>query len=79
MSRGQLPFSWYVSEERVSWAIKHVSEKYRCDVQEVIVFEVVERLKAYFFIAPMPDCYRCGLLLRPNAVYPAYNWFPKEN
>lgn len=78
MSRGQLPFSWYVEDGLQQWAITHTAAKYSCDVQEVIVFEVVERPKAYFFIAPMNGVFRTGQLLRPSAVYPAYNWFPKE-
>lgn len=78
MSRGQLPFSWYCDEDKVQWAITHTALRYSCDVQEVVVFEVVEKPMACFFIAPQPGLYRTGMLMRPCAMYPAYNWFPIE-
>lgn len=78
LSRGQLPVSWYVDHERVAWAILHVAERYECEVREVIIFEVLEKPKGMFFIAPQIGVYRSGALMRPGCVYPAYNWFPKE-
>lgn len=78
LSRGQLPFSWYCTENRVSWSIEHVAQKYACSIHDVVVFEVVERPKAFFFIAAQLHVFRCGVILRPNAMYPAYNWFPFE-
>jgi len=78
MSRGQLPVSWWVDAERVGWAVKHVAVRYCCDIREVIVFEIAEKPRAYFFIAPQEGVHRTGQLLRPIAIYPAYNWFPGE-
>lgn len=78
-SRGQLPVSWYVEAACVMWAIEHVAVRYRCNEQEVIVFEVTEQLKAKFFIAPQVGVYRTSCLMRPSAIYPSYNWFPKED
>lgn len=77
MSRGQLPVAWYCAEHRIDWCIRHVAEKYRCDIEDVIVFGVENAVKAWFFIAPQPDTYRTGKLLRPTAVYPSYMWFPE--
>lgn len=77
-SRGELPVSWYVDHERVGWAIQHVSKRYNCDVREVIVFEITEQPKALFFIAPMIGVYRTARIIRPSAIYPAYNWFQWE-
>lgn len=78
MSRGQLPVSWYVAEERAAWAIYHTLERFKCELSEVIVFEVEESLAAWYFIAPQPLTYRTARLLRPTAVYPSYNWFPEQ-
>lgn len=78
MSRGQLPVSWYCDSERVEWAINHTAMRYNCEVREVIVFEIAETPKAFFFIAPMIGIYRTAKLIRPCAVYPSYNWFPGE-
>ena len=79
LSRGQLPVSWYVSEAKVEWAITHVAEKYRCLVKEVIVFEVIEKPIALFWVSSYAQVFRTSVLMRPSAVYPAYNWFPIEN
>lgn len=77
-SRGQLPVSWYVDSSMVEWAITHTADKYGCFIQEVIIFEVVEQPKAKFFIAPQIGVYRTALVMRPSAIYPAYNWFPED-
>lgn len=77
-SRGELPVSWWCSVERVEWAIQHCAARYSIGVREVVVFEVEEKPKAYFFIAPQTGVFRSGLVIRPTAIYPAYNWFPTE-
>lgn len=76
LSCGELPVSWYCGEEKVEWSVRHVSSRYSVIVEEVVVFEVVEVPKAFFFISPHVDVFRTTKLLRPCAMYPSYKWFP---
>lgn len=67
--------SWYVDEPKIEWAIEHVRANKRAELLEIVVLEV-EKPAAYFARASFDGVFMSMVVIRPQLMFPSYQWFP---